>query len=90
MSDDLAAQLRKALDGTTEHPPSVHRLLYAAAMEIERLRALVARYKRGGKLGDDDGAAAVVAAGPPQRPRGPLPASAASVALEGYGERDRL
>jgi hypothetical protein len=86
MSDDLAAQLRKALDGTTEHSPSVHRLLYAAAIEIERLRALVARDKRGGKSGDDDGAPAVVAAAPPKRPRGPLPSSAASVAVEGHRE----
>jgi hypothetical protein len=87
MSDDLVAQLRKALDGTTEHSPSIHRLLYAAAKEIERLRALVARDKRGGERGDDDGAPEVVAAGPPRRPRGPLPSSTASVAVERDVER---
>jgi len=86
MSADLAEQLRKALDGTTEHSPSVRRLLYAAAVEIERLRALVARDRRGGKRGDYDGAAEVVAAGPPKRPRGPLPSSAAAVAVEGHVE----
>jgi hypothetical protein len=88
MRDDIAAQLRKALDGTTEHSPSVRRLLYAAAIEIERLRAQVARDKRGGKRDDDDGASEVVAAGPPNRPRGPLPSSAASVAVDGHSERD--
>jgi hypothetical protein len=46
MSDDLAAQLRKALDGSMEHSPSAHRLLYAAAIKIERLTALVARDKQ--------------------------------------------
>jgi hypothetical protein len=82
MSDDLAAQLRKALDASMELPPSVHRLLHAAAVEIERLRAQVTRDKRGGKRGDDDGAAEVILDGPPKRPRGPLPSSAASAKIE--------
>jgi hypothetical protein len=84
--NDLAAQLRKALDGTMELSPSVHRLLYAAAVEIERLRAQAARDKRGGQRGDDDDAAEVVVTGPPKRPRGPLPSSGASVAVGSHRE----
>jgi hypothetical protein len=71
-----------ALDGSMELSPSVHRLLHAAAVEIERLRAQAARDKRGGKRGDDDGAAEVILDSPPKRPRGPLPASAASATIE--------
>jgi hypothetical protein len=82
MSFDIAAQLRKALDGTTEYPPSVRRLLEAAAVEIERLRAQAARDKRGGKPGDGDGAAQVIPTEPPNRPRGPLPSSAAAAKVE--------
>jgi hypothetical protein len=82
MNDDLAAQLRKALDGNPELSPSVHRLLYAAAVEIERMRAQIARDKRGGKRGDDDGAAEAFVAGSPKKPRGPPPSSAASARIE--------
>jgi hypothetical protein len=82
MSYDIAAELRKALDGTTEHSPTVRRLLYAAAIEIERLRAQAARDKRGGKRDDDDGAPGVILAGPPRKPRGPLPSTAASAKIE--------
>ena len=40
MSNDLPARLRKALDGTTDHAPALHRrMLYEAGAEIERLRA---------------------------------------------------
>jgi hypothetical protein len=83
MRDDIASRLRKALDGTKEIPQSVRNLLHAAALEIERLRAQAARDKRGGKRDDDDGAAEVILTGPPKRPPGPLPSSAASVAIEG-------
>jgi hypothetical protein len=86
MNDDLAARLRKALDGSMELPPSVRNLLHAAAIEIERLRAQAARDKRGGKKGDDDGAPAVILDSPPKRPRGPLPASAASAKIEAGGD----
>jgi hypothetical protein len=85
MRDDLVAQLRTALDGTMDLSPSVHRLLYAAAVEIERLRVQAARDKRGGKRGDDDGAPEAVLAGPPKRPRGPLLSSAASIKVEQDG-----
>jgi hypothetical protein len=81
MTYDLLAQLREALDGTTKHSPTVRGLLYAAALEIERLRAQLARDKRGGKGSDDDGAAEVLA-GPPKMPRGPAPSSAASAKIE--------
>jgi hypothetical protein len=77
MSDDLAGQ----------PTPTVRRLLRAfAAIEIERLRAQAARDKRGGKRGGDDGAPEVILAGPPKIPRGPLPSTAAAVAIEGPGE----
>jgi hypothetical protein len=82
MRDDIAIRLRKALDGTIELPPSVRNLLHAAALEIERLRAKSPRDKRGGRGSDDDGAAEVILAGPPKRPRGPLPSTAAAVKLE--------
>ena len=36
MGDDIAAQLRKALDGTLDLSPSVHRLLHAAAWARKR------------------------------------------------------
>jgi hypothetical protein len=121
MSNDLPARLRSALDGTTDHAPALHRrLLYAAGVKIERLRArrwsllyqatvemrlngttelpaavhgnlneaidelerlrdlLAARIKRG----DDGGAPEVIPAGPPKRPRGPLPTWAASVTVD--------
>ena len=83
MRDDIAARLRKALDGTIEVPQSVRNLLHAAALEIERLRAQAARDKRDRTRGDDDGVGEVIPAGPPMRPRGPLPSSAAAVAMEG-------
>ncbi len=118
MSNDLQARLRKALDGTMDHAPALHRrLMYEATAEIDRLRAkrssllhratvemrlngttslpatvhgelreaidelerlralLAARIKRD----DDDGLPEMILAGTPKRPRGPLPAAAASV-----------
>jgi hypothetical protein len=82
MRDDIAVRLRKALDGTIELPPSIRNLLHAAALEIERLRAKATGDKRGGKGSDDDGAAEVILAGPPKKPRGPLPSTAAAVKLD--------
>jgi hypothetical protein len=82
MNDDLAARLRKALDGSAKLPPSVRNLLNAAAIEIERLRAQMARDKRGGKRSDDDGAAEVIPASSPKKPRGPLPSTAVSTKIE--------
>ncbi len=100
MSNDLPARLRKALDANTDHAPALHRrLLYEAGVEIERLRAqrwslkeaidelvrlrelLAARIKRD----DDGGAPEVILAGPPNRPRGPVPTLAASVTVDEDG-----
>ena len=92
MRDDLPKRLRRELDGTTEHSPVVRRLLYEAAVEIERLRALLAaRIQRGGKRDDDDdGAPRVVLAGPPNKPRGPLPASAVFATVDGDDVRQEV
>jgi hypothetical protein len=90
MNDDLAAllrkelvRLRKELEGTTRHSEPDRTLLQESAVVIQRLLALmVARDKRGGNRGDDDGAPGVILADPPKRPRGPLPSAAASASVE--------
>jgi hypothetical protein len=78
MSGNILSRLHKELEGTTANSPAVCELLCEAAEEIERLRVLLAaRDKRGGKRGDDDGAAEVILTGPPKTPRGGSPAFAA-------------
>jgi hypothetical protein len=65
--------------GTTHLPAADHGALKAAIDELERLRELLAaRINRG----DDGGAPEVILAGPPKRPRGPLPTLAASVTVD--------
>jgi hypothetical protein len=88
MSGDILSRLHKELEGTTANSPAVCELLCEAAEEIERLRVLLAarerflkallaaRDKRGGRRGDDDGAAEVILTGPPKTPRGGSPAFA--------------
>jgi hypothetical protein len=71
------AAVEMRLNGTT-NLPAVHGELKAAIDELERLRALLAARR---KRGDDGGAPEVILAGPPKRPRGPVPALAASVTV---------